>query len=325
MSENVINCSQCSAPIDFRPGDAVAYCIYCDGVTKLREIKENEKKYMLEATFKREHVRKLLVGDFLKIPGVTDSLADDLQITNARLVYLPYYVGKVHGNVKWAGLGRQAQYSFPFKGAYRNISFFTAPESGEFDDQMIVTNYAGTQEYGKLANYKLSSTGKKYFNLGEIKQNGGEIIDESYDENAARDLSLRAIADKHNRLLQEEVNQVTQRTDDYRVDELQLVFVPFWFLEWRFPGNDKIQYTIIDAASGQTIEMDTPRPRKFWLFAIFTTILFFFIGLLPIILSYLGLIDEPGPQMYITLAIGCGLGIQTIILSRPKKFVETAN
>lgn len=320
MSETAINCEQCGAPIDFRPGDAVAYCTYCGGTTKLRKISNKEMKFMLEAQFKREHLRKLVVGDILKVPGVTDRNLKNMQIVNAKLVFIPYYVAQVHGNLKWAGLGRQASYSFPFKGAYRNISFHTEPESGEFEDQLTASLFAGSEEYEFLRKYKLSSSGKKYFNLGEITGSEGKALQEAYDELQAREQAVGVMKSKHDRLLNEELEQLTDSQEKYSVDDIELLFVPFWFIDWRYSKSDKMNKAIIDASSGHTIEMDTPRPITFWIFSIFTALLMIFIGAVPYLLQ----MSAPSPEAYIAAVIGVILGLQTFWLIRPKKFSETA-
>ena len=287
MSENILHttCPNCGAPLDFKEGDAVAFCAYCNTMVKLREIKEEEEHYMLEITLDRGMMRTALVGDLLKVPGVPEKVRETLQIVDAKLVYIPYYVLQVHGTLKWKGLGKQARYSIPYKGAYRHISFYLKPETGLFDDQIVTIVYAGNIKNQFLENYKVATRGKRYFAIGEIKEKGGEVIDPVFDFKKAREIGLERIKMKHLEMLREEIEKVEEAIPQYEVIQIQLIHVPMWFIKWKIGKRGKTYKAIIDAASGVTLYADVPRNMFYWITVAGMTVIFLGVGLIPTVLT----------------------------------------
>ena len=127
MEQKVV-CKNCSAPLDYRDGDTIAVCIYCNETNKFGEEKVTDEHYCLDLFIEQQNVRSTLVGDLLKIPGVSDNIETGLIIKNMNLIYLPFYITQIHGNVKWKGVGRDAEFSGHDGRGYTNIHFITKKE-----------------------------------------------------------------------------------------------------------------------------------------------------------------------------------------------------
>ncbi len=321
MSQQVINCSNCGAPLDYREGDAVAFCVYCNTITKLREIKKIEEHYTLEVSVGRENLRTLLVGDLLKVPGVPDSVRERLQIVEAKLIYVPYYVAQAHGNMKWKGLGRDANYWGRYRNGYRHISFHTKPESGEFDDRLVVILYAGPRKDADLENYEFATKGKRFYSIGEIKEIGAEAEEEQFDFEEARKRAINVVKQKHLLLLEEELEKVEDAKSEYEIHQLDLIHVPFWFITWKLAGSNKQYHAIIDAASGVTLRTDTPKSVLHWV-AVFGVVLgFAAIGIVPFIFSTTGIFRSVFTSVA-TIVVAGAYAAQTIAKTVKTQFRE---
>ncbi len=321
MSQQIINCSNCGAPLDYREGDAVAFCVYCNTITKLREVKEIEEHYMLEVNVGRENIRTLLLGDLLKVPGVPDSVKYRLQIVNAKLIYIPYYVAQAHGNMKWKGLGRDADYWGHYRGGYRHISFRVKEESGEFDDRLVVILYAGSRKDSDLQNYEFATKGKRFFSIGEIKEIGAEAEEEQFDFEEAKKRAISLVKQKHLLLLEEELEKVEDAKSDYHVPQLELIHVPFWFITWELSGSGKQYHAIIDAASGVTLRTDTPKSIFHWLAVIGVVLSFVTIGALPFLFPTTGIFQTVFTSVA-TIIASWGYAFHTLIKTVSKVFRE---
>ncbi len=321
MTQQVINCSNCGAPLDYREGDAVAFCVYCNTITKLREIKEIEEHYMLEVSAGRESLRTLLVGDLLKVPGVPNSIKERLQIVDAKLIYIPYYVAQAHGNMKWKGLGRDANYWGRYRDGYRHISFHTKEESGEFDDRLVVILYAGSRKDADLENYEFATKGKRFFSIGEIKESGAEAEDEQFDFEEAKKRAISLGKQKHLLLLEEELEKVQDAKSEYQIPQLELIHVPFWFITWKMAGSKKNYQAIIDAASGVTLRTDTPKSILHWL-AVFGVVLgFVAIGAVPFLYATTGIFRSVFTSVTTTIVAGT-YAVQTLVKTVKTVFRE---
>lgn len=317
----VMTCKNCSAPLEYREGDAVAYCTFCGEVNRFREEKAQGEHFMLELNFDQNGARNLLVGDLLKIPGVRESVKTSLEIVKAELVYLPFYVAQVHGHLNWAGYGRQANFHNPYKGAYKNITFHTEPESGEFDDMITAIVYSGDERNPVVLNYRFAAKGRKFFAIAEIEQNGGIHIPEAFDFAEAEKRAMQRLEAKHTALLHEELDRIDSVTPNYQIGQNSLIHVPIWFLTWKISGSDDQKHSIIDAASGVTLETDVPGRGAYLLMTTGISIVFVILGLLPYLLL----------QSMVTVAItwalpmlfGFVLGGQTIYKNWPRKFKES--
>jgi len=321
MSQQITTCKNCGAPLDIRQGDAMAYCTYCGEVHQLRDLKDNEEHYMLGVRLGREQIRNALLGDLLKVPGVKETIYQSLQITKAELVYLPYYVTQVHGNLRWSGLGRQANYSFPYKGAYRHISFHTEPESGIFDDQVSVTKYAGNRDRSQLASHDISPIGRKYFDRGEIDAKGGIIDEPEMNFQDAAQQAKEYLEQKHQALLNEELEVLEETESNYQLGQNQLFHVPMWFINWKISAEGDTYSAIIDASSGITVSADTPRSKGYLLMAFGIGLLYLLVGLIPYI--FLSLPSSTEWVAIVTMLVGLVFLAQTWYKNMSSNFKES--
>ncbi len=314
-------CPNCGAPLDYREGDPVALCVYCNTMVQLRKIKTEEEHYMLKITADRGIIRTLLVGDLLKVPGVPENIRERLQIVEAKLVYIPYYVLQVHGNLKWRGLGRQARYYGPYEGAYRNISFYLKPEAGEFDDHLVTIVYAGNIQNEVLMSYKFATRGRRFFSLGEIKSHGGVVMEPKFGFDKAREIGLDKIRQKHLQLLREELQKIEETIPHYEVTQIQLIHVPMWFIKWKIGHSKKTYKAIIDASSGLTLYTDAPRGSTYWLSVITMSVVFMMIGASPFLLDLPGALSLSIVKLAGIIS-GSVLSIQTFIKAMKTSFKE---
>ncbi len=315
-----ITCEKCGAALEYRADEAVAFCGFCQTTNKLREISNVQEHFMLRIGVPREQLRSSLVGDLLKVPGVPSSVVSRLRIQEAKLVYVPFYVIQVHGNMKWSGQGRQATYSRPYSGAYRSIHFHTEPEQGQFDDQTTVVIPAGKPDE-RMQNYRISARGRRFFALGEITEQGAEHEEPSMSFDDAQNKAIGVLVEKHNALLSEELQSV--EGTDYKYDVLQnhLVHVPMWYVSWKLAGSGKVQHSILDAAADITIWSDVARSKLYY-------IAYLSFGLAFLGLAALLLYAKPFDSLVLllpTVIMAAVLGGQTLVKGRPKAFEETTN
>ncbi len=269
-----VKCEQCGADLRVSENATIAKCPYCNYFTQLKEVKETEERYLLTVNHQIEDLEKLLVGDLLKVPTVPSSIRNSIQIINAKLVYEPYFVSTVHGNMKWRGEGRSANYSFSYEGGYRNISFYLKPEAGVFDDFQIFVQYAGNRREDVFQNYLLSTEGKEFFAESTVSSRGGEIEKEAFDFSQAGERSVGFLRNKQLNLLNQEIQKVQDKEEKYRLLNNELIYVPFWIVDFAYKKGAKTKKAIVDASSGDTLILEIPKGRLFIMTLFFSVFIY---------------------------------------------------
>ena len=266
MEQKVV-CKNCSAPLDYRDGDTIAVCIYCNETNKFSEEKVTDEHYCLDLFIEQQNVRSTLVGDLLKIPGVSDNIETGLIIKNMNLIYLPFYITQIHGNVQWKGVGRDAEFSGHDGKGYTNIRFITKKEEGVFDDLITVVKYDSDKFSEELKQHNIAVIGRTFFSQGEIKNKGGKLINEKSDFKKAKNEALKELKKKHGKKLKDELMEIEEKIENYKITKSQLIHVPFWEVEWLEPNIDEPKKALIDAASGITVQADIPSRKLFMIFS----------------------------------------------------------
>ena len=240
-----IRCSNCGAPISFKPGEIIATCRYCGFTCVI----ETGKAFTLEHSMilnkytpdqTEELIRNWMRSGFLK-PG---DLAGSSKIMEKNLVYLPFWVVKVTTTSKYKGIFERVAPPVVKEGKIEKEYdwLVLAREASEFP----------TKEYD------IPLEGKIPYDFRKIEDFAKTLNSEMARDEAVK-LARQQIESHHQFLAKQEVDKVIEMSSDFLIDDAVYLHAPVWFVVYEYKGE---RYNIIlDGATGAVIKGDIPATR----------------------------------------------------------------
>ena len=240
-----IRCSNCAAPISFKPGEIISTCRYC-GFTSVIETGraftfEHSmilNKHTPEQT--EELIRHWMRSGFLK-PG---DLAKSSKILERNLVYLPFWVV-------------QAKSTSKYKGIFERISPPVVKE-GKIEKEYSWLVLARKASEFPTREFDVPLEGKIPYDFRKIEGFAKTLNSEVRREEAVK-LAQQQIESHHRFLAKQEVDRIIEMGSDLRVGEVVYLHAPIWFVVYEYKGEK--HSVILDGASGIVIKGDIPATR----------------------------------------------------------------
>ncbi len=241
VAEN-IKCSNCGAPVEFKPGEIVATCKYCGFTTVIQTGQAFTFEHSLilnkfdEASMETL-VRDWMRGGFLK-PG---DLARRSKIEEKNLIYLPFWV-------------ISAEAKSTYKGIFERIAPAIVKEgtiSKEYDWLVLAREASGfpTREYN------VPLEGKIPYDFRKIEA-FAKLLNSEIDRDEALELARQQIDAHHRFLLQQDVDRIIDIKTEVTLKQIVYLHAPAWFIKYSYKGNS--YQLIIEGATGATLKGDIP-------------------------------------------------------------------
>ncbi|UJG44673.1 MAG: hypothetical protein K9W46_05705 [Candidatus Heimdallarchaeum endolithica] len=318
MNKNIkkITCPQCSAPLEIEDTQTVFTCPYCQFTSKIEEKKEKFEHYMLPVKYNILDIRKELIGDLMKNPGVPDNLHNKLKIVEYELKFIPYWIISVHNHTEYTGEGEYATYYDRFKSGWRKIRFHLKPEQGVFDDEREFTIYAAKEIDKDLLNFQISTRGKRYFQRQEIEEEQAVIEPSIINVEQAKLQGITLIREIHKGLILKEIARINQVVDNPEVTSVFLLHIPFYFI--KFKVGRRYYQAKMEANTGRTVVTQIPKKITYTLQVVFLGVFFILVALLSIIL----LLSKISPVGLFLLMTSSMFSIRTFQVGLRRRYKE---
>ncbi|MEA2089476.1 MAG: zinc ribbon domain-containing protein [Thermoproteota archaeon] len=240
-----IRCSNCGAPISFKPGEIIATCAYCGYTCVI----ETGKAFTLEHSMMLNKydpakvegpIRQWMRSGFLK-PG---DLAGASKILEKNLTYLPFWIVPVAAKSE-------------YKGVFERISPPVVKE-GKIEkkyDWLILARKAAefpTREYD------VPLKGKVEYDFRKI-EGFAKVLNSEIDEREAVELARQQILSHHEFLAKQDVDKIIEMKNDFDVGDAVYLHAPIWFITYEY--KDERYSIILDGATGNTIKGDIPTTK----------------------------------------------------------------
>ena len=244
-----IRCSNCGAPISFKPGEIIATCKYCGFTCVI----ETGKAFTLEHSMilnkynpdqAEELIRNWMRSGFLK-PG---DLAKSSRIVERSLVYLPFWVVPATATSRYKGIFERVAPPVVKEGRIekRYDWLVLARKAAEFP----------TREYD------IPLEGKSPYDFRKIEGFARTLNSEMARDEAVR-LARQQIGGHHEFLAKQEVDKIIEIKSEISIGDAVYLHAPVWFVAYEYKGE---RYNILlDGATGTVIKGDIPA-TKFDLF-----------------------------------------------------------
>jgi hypothetical protein len=244
-----IRCSNCGAPISFKPGEIIATCRYCGFTCVI----ETGKAFTLEHSMilnkynpdqAEELIRNWMRSGFLK-PG---DLAKSSRIVERNLVYLPFWVVPATATSKYKGIFERVAPPVVKKGRIekRYDWLVLARKGAEFP----------TREYD------VPLEGKIPYDFRKIEGFAKTLNSEMTKDEAVR-LARQQIEGHHEFLAKQKVDKIIEIKSGISIGDAVYLHAPVWFVAYEYKGE---RYNILlDGTTGTVIKGDIPA-TKFDLF-----------------------------------------------------------
>jgi len=240
-----IRCSNCGAPISFRPGEIIATCRYCGFTCVI----ETGKPFTLEYSMMlneynpdqaEELVRNWMRSGFLK-PG---DLAKSSRVAERSLVYLPFWVVPATATSK-------------YKGIFERVAPPVVKE-GRIEKRYEWLVLARKGADFPTREYDVPLEGKIPYDFRKIEGFAKTLNSEMAREEAVG-LARQQIGDHHEFLAKQEVDKIIEIKSEFSIGDAVYLHAPVWFVVYEYKGE---RYNILlDGATGTVIKGDIPATR----------------------------------------------------------------
>lgn len=240
-----IRCSNCGAPISFRPGEIIATCRYCGFTCVI----ETGKPFTLEHSMMlneynpdqaEELIRNWMRSGFLK-PG---DLAKSSRVAERSLVYLPFWVVPATATSK-------------YKGIFERVAPPVVKE-GRIEKRYEWLVLARKGADFPTREYDIPLEGKIPYDFRKIEGFAKTLNSEMAREEAVG-LARQQIGDHHEFLAKQEVDKIIEIKSEFSIGDAVYLHAPVWFVVYEYKGE---RYNILlDGATGTVIKGDIPATR----------------------------------------------------------------
>jgi len=238
-----IRCSNCGAPVEFKPGEIIATCKYC-GFTTVVETGSafNFEHSLLLNKFDEaqieEPLRNWMRSGFLKPPD----LAKKSKIMEKNLVYLPFWVVSVEAKTSYKGIFERIAPPVVKEGKIQK----------EYNWLVLAREAAGfpTREYD------VPLEGKIPFDFRKI-EGFAKVLNSEIDRDEALELAKQQIEAHHRFLLQQDVDKIVDMSIELDLKQMVYLHAPIWFIKYDYRGES--YQLLIDGVTGIAVKGDIPQ------------------------------------------------------------------
>jgi len=237
-----IKCSNCGAPISFKPGEIIATCKYCGYTVVIETGKAFTFEHSVlpnkyDPTQIEEPIKNWMRTGFLKPPD----LADKAKITEKTLIYIPFWIVT-------------AEVETTYKGIFERITPPVVKE-GRLQKKYNWLVLARKATQFPTREYDLPLEGKIPYDFREI-ESFAKTLNSEIDKDEAVKRAKQEIEEHHLYLTQQDVDKIIEIKNEIKIEQTVYLHAPIWFIKYEYKG--KTYQLLIDGATGTIIKGDIP-------------------------------------------------------------------
>ncbi|OPL17812.1 MAG: hypothetical protein AVO35_08005 [Candidatus Aegiribacteria sp. MLS_C] len=282
-----VSCSNCGAPLEYMPGEAVITCSYCGTTTMLADfdhIVTLESHYLLPPAVGRDESISIASAWLKKGFHRSNQLPNKVHWKDIEARVLPYWVVRCTANTRWSG--QQKRTRTVGQGKAQKTEEYWEPVQGHFSEDYTWPVYAreDTAEFWGIRNIEPGRQavfpdwgkfilrfggsrkapnrdlleGKADFSIEELKKSGmqehivnGQIVQERAEQNARS-----RIIEMHHTQAESRATRVTDIDTTVDVQGVDLVYLPLWELTYSYGGKD--YRILVDASRREVLSGEAP-------------------------------------------------------------------
>jgi DNA-directed RNA polymerase subunit RPC12/RpoP len=243
-----IKCSNCGAPIEFKPGEIIATCKYCGYTVVI----ETGKAFVFEHSMllnkytpeqAEDTIRNWMSSGFLKPRDFAKS-----KILEKNLVYLPFWIITINVITQ-------------YKGIFERISPPIVKE-GKIEKHYSWLILARKATEFPTREYDVPLKGKIPYDFRKIEK-FAKVLNSEMDRVEAVTKAKQEIEEFHKFLIKQDIDRIIEARTEFQIEDAVYLHAPIWFMEYEYK-NERYR-VIMDGATGAIIKGDIP-PPSFGLF-----------------------------------------------------------
>jgi DNA-directed RNA polymerase subunit RPC12/RpoP len=237
-----IRCSNCGAPVEFKPGEIVATCKYCGYTTVI----ETGQTFTFEHSMFlnnydpvqiEESIKNWMHSGFLK----PQDLANKSKIVEKLLIYLPFWVVSIEAKSN-------------YKGIFERITPPVVKE-GKIERKYDWLVLARKATEFPTREYDVPLQGKIPYDFRKIEA-FAKVLNSEIDRDQAVEFAKQQIEELHRYLAQQDVDKIIEMKSEMEMNQVVYLHAPIWFVKYEYKG--KAYQLLIDGATGNAIKGDIP-------------------------------------------------------------------
>ncbi len=306
------HCINCGAGLNIHPTDAIITCNYC-GTSFTPEGSRMKEHFALGVNYTQSEALDTLKAYLVKVPGVTDDLALQIQLQDLSMTYYPYWTVTVQGDVSYKGIDRKASFRGQSGGRYSSIHWEWVAESGHQEQTRQIRLYAGPKARPEIVNYPIATRSRRYFNFEEVQQYTGNVLFSKISEEDARQQAITATRNMIFARIQRETEKIDDTRENFQVTDQAYIHVPIYHVKFSVGGNKSYE-AALDASNGRVIYTQIPTTTGFKMKTIGMSLIWFLLTIAGAVLTYLGYSELPLLGLTPAYLFYAGLGLTIIPL-----------
>ncbi|MFX1403163.1 MAG: hypothetical protein ACFE9D_01650 [Promethearchaeota archaeon] len=280
------HCINCGAQLNIHPTDAIITCNYC-GTSFTPEGTRMKEHFALGVNYTQSEALDTLKAYLVKVPGVSDDLALQIQLQDLSMTYYPYWTVTVQGDVAYKGIDRKASFRGQSGGRYSSIHWEWVAESGHQEQTRQIRLYAGPKTRPEIVNYPIATRSRRYFNFEEVQQYTGNVLFSKVSEEDARQQAIAATRNMIFARIKRETEKIDDTRENFQVTDQAYIHVPIYHVKFSVGGNKSYE-AALDASNGRIIYTQIPTTAGFKVKTIGMSLIWFLLTIAGAILTYLG-------------------------------------
>ncbi len=325
------HCPNCGGGMNVHPTDTIYTCPYC-GTSFTPEGSQMKEHYALSVNYTQSDALDTLKAYLVKVPGVADDLAEQIQLKDLSMTFYPYWTVTVQGDVSYKGIDKKASFRGQSGGRYSSIHWEWVAESGHQEQTRQIRLYAGPKTRPEITNYPIATRSRRYFNLEEVKQYTGSVLFSKVSEETAKEQAITATRNMIYSRIKRETEKIDDARETFQVTDQAYIHVPIYHIKFSV-GGGKTYEGALDASNGRVIYSQIPTTTGFKVQTIGMSLLWFLLTIGGAAVTYLAYSGIPllglTPEYLLYAGIGLTiiplvLALMTIYYARRKTAAERA-
>ncbi len=267
------HCPNCSGSISVHTDDAIITCGYC-GTSFSPDGKQFKEHFALKINYSERDALDTLKAYLIKVPGVRDDLAQTIELKDIKLIYYPYWVFYVQGNVSYRGRDRKAHFRDAVGRRFSSLHWEWVEESGHEEQTRQIRLYAGPKVRNEIENYPIATRSRRYFNLEEAKEHTANVLFSKVPEKTARQQAIAATRNMIFNRIKRETHEVHDAREDFKVTDHAYLHVPIFHIQFT-AGGGKVYEAALDASNGRVLYTGIPTTTGYKAINLVTALIWF--------------------------------------------------
>jgi hypothetical protein len=275
-----------------------------------------KEHYALAVNYSEGDALDTLKAYLVKVPGVADDLAQQIQLKDLSMTFYPYWTVTVQGDVAYKGIDRKASFRGQSGGRYKSIHWEWVAESGHQEQTRQIRMYAGPKARPEIVNYPIATRSRRYFNLEEAKQYTANVLFSKVSADQAQEQAKTATRNMIYSRIKRETAKIDDARETFKVTDQAYIHVPIYHIRFSVGGN-KTYEAALDASNGRIIYTQIPTTTGFKVKTVGMTLIWFLLTIAGAAVTYLAYTGVPllGLNTEFLFYTGIGLTIIPLILA----------